>query len=158
MSTKKELYHKLQKRVESQIANERDWLANLSNCAQLFGKLVPDVNWIGFYLFRKGELVLGPFSGNPAVTRIQLGKGVCGTSAESGKAVLVPNVHEFPGHIVCDIISQSEIVVPMFWEGRLLGVLDVDSPLLNRFDLEDKEGFERVIQVILEGTNWSEML
>lgn len=151
---KSEAYQKLLKRVESQIANERDWLANLSNCAQLFGKLVPDVNWIGFYLYREGELVLGPFFGNPAVTRIQMGKGVCGTAAQKGEAIVVPNVHEFPGHIVCDIISQSEIVVPMYVGDRLLGVLDVDSPLLERFDAEDESGFKRVLQVLIDGTDW----
>ncbi len=155
---KSEIYHKLLKRVESQIANERDWLANLSNCAQLFGRLVPDVNWIGFYLFREGELILGPFHGNPAVTRIPLGKGVCGTAAEQGSAVIVPNVHEFPGHIVCDIISQSEIVIPFFDGDRLLGVLDVDSPSLGRFDQHDHEGFEKVLEVLTQGTDWSKFV
>lgn len=151
---KSEQYQKLLKRVESQIANERDWLANLSNCSQLFGKLIPDINWIGFYLHREGELVLGPFWGNPAVTRIPMGKGVCGTAAQKGTTVIVPNVHEFPGHIVCDIISQSEIVVPFFDGDRLLGVLDIDSPLLSRFDQEDHEGLEGVLEVLIKGTDW----
>lgn len=151
---KSEIYLKLLKRVESQIANERDWLANLSNCSQLFGKLVPDVNWIGFYLHRGGELILGPFFGNPAVTRISLGKGVCGTAAQNGEAVIVPNVHDFPGHIVCDIVSQSEIVIPFYFEGRLLGVLDVDSPTLARFDEADRDGLVQALEALVKGTDW----
>ncbi len=151
---KKEVYQKLVKRVESQIANERDWLANLSNCAQLFGILVPDVNWIGFYLNRGDELILGPFSGNPAVTRIAIGKGVCGSAAQQGTTIIVPNVHEFPGHIVCDIISQSEIVIPFYDGDRLLGVLDVDSPTLQRFDQDDHEGLEAVLAALVKGTDW----
>ncbi|MCK8059976.1 MULTISPECIES: GAF domain-containing protein [unclassified Fusibacter] len=151
---KREQYRKVLKRLESQIANERDWLANLSNSAQLFGKLIDDLNWIGFYLHRNDELVLGPFWGNPAVSRISMGKGVCGTSAEKGETIIVPNVHEFPGHIVCDIISQSEIVVPIFDGDRLLGVLDVDSPTLERFDDEDKKGLEEILKVLVEGTDW----
>lgn len=151
---KQEQYRKVLKRLESQIANERDWLANLSNSAQLFGKLIDDLNWIGFYLHRNDELVLGPFWGNPAVSRISMGKGVCGTSAAKGETIIVPNVHEFPGHIVCDIISQSEIVVPIFDGDRLLGVLDVDSPTLERFDDEDKKGLEEILKVLVEGTDW----
>lgn len=154
---KKDVYQKLVKRVESQIANERDWLANLSNCAQLFGILVPDVNWIGFYLKRGDELVLGPFSGNPAVTRIGMGKGVCGSAALKGATIIVPNVHEFPGHIVCDIISQSEIVIPFYDGDRLLGVLDVDSPTLERFDQDDHEGFEAVLAALVKGTDWEDL-
>lgn len=151
-------YLKLQKRLESQIANERDWLANLSNTAQLLGKLVEDINWLGFYLWRNDELVLGPFWGNPAVTRISMGKGVCGTAAQDKQTIVVPDVHAFPGHIVCDIISQSEIVVPLFEGQRLLGVLDIDSPTLNRFTEKDKVGFEALMAVLIAGTDWQGLI
>jgi L-methionine (R)-S-oxide reductase len=151
---KQDAYRKLLKRLESQIVNERDWLANLSNSAQLFGKLVEDVNWIGFYLFRQDHLILGPFFGNPAVTRIKLGSGVCGTAARERRAIIVPDVHAFEGHIVCDIISQSEIVIPFYDQGRLLGVLDVDSPTLARFDDEDLEGFCALLDCLVTGTDW----
>jgi GAF domain-containing protein len=151
---KEDQYKKVLKRLESQIANERDWLANLSNSAQLFGKLIEDLNWIGFYLHRDKQLILGPFWGNPAVSRIDIGKGVCGATAEKGETIIVPNVHEFPGHIVCDFVSQSEIVVPMYDGDRLLGVLDVDSPTLARFDEEDRIGFEALLKVLVAGTDW----
>lgn len=151
---KKDHYFKLLKRLESQISDERDWLANLSNVSQLLGILLKDVNWVGFYLNRGNELVLGPFWGNPAVTRIAFGKGVCGTAVERKETIVVPDVHAFPGHIVCDIVSQSEIVVPLYLEGKLLGVLDIDSPVLARFDHEDQIGLEMLMKTLIEQTEW----
>lgn len=152
---KAQQYYKLLKRLESQIVDERDWLANLSNTAQLLGKLIPDINWLGFYLYRQAHLVLGPFWGNPAVTRIAMGKGVCGTAASKGEAIIVPDVHAFEGHIVCDLISQSEIVIPMYDGDQLLGVLDIDSPSLARFDTEDRDGLETLLHYLITHTDWS---
>lgn len=152
---KEQQYYKLLKRLEAQIVNERDWLANLSNTAQLLGKLIPDINWLGFYLYRDGQLILGPFWGNPAVTRIPLGKGVCGTAASRGEAIIVPDVHAFEGHIVCDLISQSEIVIPMYDGNQLLGVLDIDSPSLARFDGEDRDGLVKLLHYLIANCDWS---
>ena len=124
-------------------------IANAANTSALLFQLLPDVNWAGFYLADNEQLVLGPFQGKPACTRIPFGKGVCGTAAESGETVVVPDVHQFAGHIACDRDSQSEIVVPLMSWGKVVGVLDVDSPSLNRFDEEDKDGLESVAAVFL---------
>ena len=107
------------------------------------------MNWAGFYLMNGGELVLGPFQGKPACVRITVGRGVCGTAAATRRTVRVQDVHAFPGHIACDAASNSEIVVPLEREGRLLGVLDLDSPITGRFDAQDQEGLERLAQVFL---------
>jgi GAF domain-containing protein len=131
------------------IAGERDWIANLANSAALLYHSLPDLNWAGFYLLKEGELVVGPFQGKPACVRIALGKGVCGTAAERRTTQLVRDVHEFPGHIACDAASNSEIVVPMIRNGELLGVLDLDSPKLARFDEQDREGLERFVATLL---------
>ncbi len=149
-------YEKIVKRIEAQIHNETDWLSNLSNVSAILGRMVEDVNWIGFYLHKDGVLKLGPFSGNPAVSTIEIGKGVCGITAEKRETTIVPNVHDFPGHIVCDIISQSEIVVPLLDGDRLIGVLDVDSPTLERFNEEDHQGFLKIIECINNFTTWSD--
>src|SRR5262245_51218876 len=125
------------------LGGERDRIANLANCAALLWQELPDINWVGFYLLRNGELVVGPFQGKPACVRIAIGKGVCGTAAQRRESIVVPNVHEFPGHIACDSASNSEIVVPMIKDGALLGVLDIDSPMLNRFSEEDRRVLEQ---------------
>lgn len=124
------------KQAESLMAGETDWVCNAANLAALLYWSLDRINWAGFYIFDGKELVLGPFQGKPACTRIALGKGVCGTAAHERRTLVVPNVNEFPGHIACDIASQSEIVVPIVTNGRLFGVLDVDSPHLARFDAE----------------------
>ena len=111
---------------------------------------LPEVNWAGFYFFKGGQLVVGPFQGKPACTRLTLGKGVCGTAAAERKTIVVPDVHDFPGHIACDSASASEIVVPIVADGRLIGVFDVDSPVTGRFDAEDRVGLESVVRVFLE--------
>ena len=125
----------------------------LSNAAALLWDSLEDINWAGFYLVRGGRLELGPFQGKPACTVIEIGKGVCGTAVAQDRTQLVKNVHEFPGHIACDSASNSEIVVPMHAGGNIFGVLDIDSPILARFDEEDKAGLEafvRILESILE--------
>ena len=123
-----------------------------TSSALLFHEL-PQVNWAGFYVLKEGELILGPFQGKPACTRIRLGKGVCGTAAAQQQTLVVPNVHEFPGHIACDEDSNSEIVVPVVKDGRLLAVLDLDSPFLDRFDAEDQAGLETLVREFLASTD-----
>lgn len=146
--SKDELYSYMNIMLEGLISEEPDWLANLSNASSLLWMLVDDINWAGFYLYKNNELVLGPFHGKPACTHIQMGKGVCGTAAEQGKTQLVKNVHEFPGHIACDSQSNSEIVIPLFKENKLKGVLDIDSPKLGRFDDTDKKYLELFAELL----------
>lgn len=123
-------------------------IANLANASALLWQNLPDLNWAGFYLREGDKLVLGPFQGKPACIEIPLGKGVCGTAAASGKTLVVGNVHEFDGHIACDSASNSEIVVPLFVNGVLFGVLDVDSPIFNRFTETDKLGLEQFAMIL----------
>lgn len=143
------LYRQLVEELRSLLAGENDWIANLANSAALIYHSLPELNWAGFYLFKEGELVVGPFQGKPACVRIALGKGVCGTAAVQRKTQVVRDVHEFPGHIACDSASRSEIVVPMIRNGALLGVLDLDSPKLARFDEQDREGLEQLVTALL---------
>ena len=130
--------------------NEKDLIANLSNISACLNENLTDINWVGFYLMKEGELVLGPFQGKVACTRIPLGKGVWGTAAKLGKTQLVKDVHEFPGHIACDSASNSEIVVPLWKDGEIWGVLDIDSPEKDRFDEKDQEGLEAFAKLIEE--------
>lgn len=141
-------YAGLEKQLAALLHGERDFIANCANTVSLLWYSLPELNWAGVYRIVGKELVLGPFSGKPACVRIRLGKGVCGTAAVLRKTVLVPNVHEFPGHITCDAASNSEIVVPLVKRGELLGVLDLDSPKLNRFDAADAAGLERVAEML----------
>ena len=122
--------------------SERDTIANLSNASAVLNMNLAEINWAGFYLVRGNQLILGPFQGRPACVRIAFGKGVCGTAADAGVTQLVANVHEFPGHIACDGASNSEIVVPIHYAGHLVAVLDIDSPVYDRFDAEDRSGLE----------------
>ena len=146
---KSELYRDLAAQLAALLAGEADLIANAANTAALIYHGLPDINWAGFY-FRKGaELVLGPFQGKPACVRIPIGKGVCGTSAALATTVLVPDVHDFPGHIACDPDSRSELVVPLIEDGSVLGVLDLDSPLPARFDELDRDGCEQLVTVLL---------
>ncbi|MBS1018425.1 GAF domain-containing protein [Gluconobacter cerinus] len=131
--------------VESVVASETDQIANMANIAALLFEALPDINWAGFYLFKDDQLVLGPFQGRLACTRIPLGKGVCGTVAHQKTTLVVPDVHAFPGHIACDAASASEIVVPILHDGNLIGVLDIDSPVKNRFDAEDQAMIEKIV-------------
>lgn len=154
MMTTDEHYTSLIAEFRELIEGERDSLANMANCAALLYHGLPDLNWAGFYLLRNQQLVLGPFQGRPACVRIDLGKGVCGTSAARRETVVVPNVHQFPGHIACDERSQSEIVVPLVKDHRLLGVLDVDSPILERFSATDAEGLQAIASMLLSGSDF----
>lgn len=129
---------------------EKDWpkVSNLSNAAGVLYQGMEKINWAGFYLLEDGVLWLGPFQGKPACVRIEAGKGVCGTAAEKEQTQLVPDVHAFPGHIACDSASASEIVVPLKKGGKVVGVLDIDSPVKGRFDAEDQEGLEQIAGMI----------
>ena len=142
---KKELYDLLMRQVEKLLDNERDLIASCANVASLLYYLLPEVNWVGFYLLKGKQLVLGPFQGKPACARINLGQGVCGAAARDKKTVIVQNVHAFPGHIACDAASNSEIVLPVFRNDRLIAVLDIDSPVPKRFTEEDQLGLEQLI-------------
>jgi len=147
--SKTELYKNLASHLNSLLEGETDFIANAANLSSLIYHTLPDLSWAGFYIYKGGELVLGPFQGKPACTRIPVGKGVCGKAAKEFKTIVVENVHEFPGHIACDSASNSEIVIPIIKEGRPIGVLDVDSPVLGRFDAEDKAGLEKLVKVFL---------
>jgi L-methionine (R)-S-oxide reductase len=151
--TKAELYASLLLQLRSLLADERDLIANAANLSALLYHSVPDLNWAGFYFYKDGELVLGPFQGQPACVRIALGKGVCGTAAKQRQTVIVPNVHDFPGHIACDSASNAEIVVPITKADQLIGVLDLDSPTVGRFDEEDARGLNELVEVFVESTD-----
>ena len=148
-NAKSKLYASLVVQLMSLLKGEYDLVANAANFSALLFNSLPNVNWAGFYFLRGEELVLGPFQGNPACVRIPMGKGVCGVAAQQCETIIVPNVHEFPGHIACDIASNSEIVVPLFDGERLLGVLDLDSPLIGRFDDQDAEGLNELVTVFV---------
>ncbi len=151
-TSKSELYDQLAMQLSSLLAGERDLVANAANSAALIFHSLPDLNWAGFYFVKNGELVLGPFQGKPACMRIAFGRGVCGAAAAKCATTIVPNVHEFPGHIACDMESKSEIVVPLMKNERFLGVLDLDSPLLARFDDADAAGLENLVRILLAST------
>jgi len=143
----------LRAQLDALLGDERDPIANLANAAALIWHTTPDLNWAGFYLRRsESELVLGPFQGKPACVRIAVGRGVCGAAVARDASVLVEDVHAFPGHIACDGASRSELVVPLRHNGRVLGVLDLDSPLLSRFTAADQDGFERLMTLIEQRT------
>jgi L-methionine (R)-S-oxide reductase len=146
------VYEKLSSELPALIGNQTDFLANISNFAALLFNTLPSLNWAGFYLLRGTDLVLGPFQGKPACSCIAMGDGVCGTAALQRAAVVVPDVHAFPGHIVCDEASQSEMVLPVFKDGRLVGVLDLDSPLSGRFDETDRDSIQQLLQTLMDGT------
>lgn len=151
-------YTLLQSQLEALIAGESDTLANTSNFVALLFAALDDVNWLGVYLLRGDELVLGPFQGKPACVRIPMGKGVCGSAAANGKTLRVAKVHEFPGHIACDEASESEIVVPLFAAGTLVGVLDIDSPSPGRFSATDQAGIEMLCESFCGYLDGSEQL
>jgi L-methionine (R)-S-oxide reductase len=133
-------------------ADERNALANAANMCALLFQMLPNVNWVGFYFLQGAELVLGPFQGKVACVRIGMGRGVCGTAAARREILVVPDVNEFPGHIACDAASRSEIVLPLVQHGRLLGVLDVDSPERARFDHEDRDGLQSCVELLLNAS------
>ena len=144
----------LQAQLEALIGDERDVIANLANAAALIWHTTADVNWAGFYLRRGTDvLVLGPFQGKPACVRIDVGRGVCGTAVTRNASVLVEDVHDFPGHIACDSASRSELVVPLRHQGRVVGVLDLDSPSVGRFTEADRAGFEALVRALERRTD-----
>jgi L-methionine (R)-S-oxide reductase len=149
-ATKPELYSNLAEQLAALLAGEPDRIANAANMAALLYHGLPDLNWAGFYFREGAELVLGPFQGKPACVRIAIGRGVCGAAAARAATVLVPDVHEFPGHIACDPLSRSELVVPLLEGGEVLGVLDLDSPSPGRFDECDREGCERLVALLVD--------
>ena len=148
-TSKQQLYASLVAQLLSLLKGENDFIANAANFSSLLFNSLPHVNWAGFYFLQGEELVLGPFQGNPACVRIPLGQGVCGVAAQQCETMIVPNVHEFPGHIACDVASNAEIVVPLFDGERLLGVLDLDSQTIGRFDDQDAEGLNELVTVFV---------
>lgn len=141
-------YDELNKQLTALLDGETDTIANLANSSALLYQHIENINWLGFYLVKGEELVLGPFQGRPACVRIPLGKGVCGTAAEQKQSIVVADVHQFEGHIACDIRSRSEIVLPLIVNGELFGVLDIDSPVVDRFDQNDKIHLEKLVDII----------
>ncbi len=152
-ASKAEIYLELTTQLTGLLSGETNGLANAANTAALLFAGLGEVNWAGFYFLRGGELVLGPFQGKVACVRLQLGRGVCGTAAQRRTTVVVTDVEKFPGHVACDHASRAEIVVPLIKAGKLIGVLDVDSPSLARFDATDAAGLEKVVQIFLQGSD-----
>lgn len=144
------LYAELVDAARAITRDESDAVANMANCAALLAEFLPDLNWAGFYRMVGGELVLGPFAGRPACIRIALGQGVCGAAAATGETQLVPDVHAFPGHIACDAASRSELVVPVKRNDAVIAVIDLDSPVLARFDAEDATGMEALARALAD--------
>jgi L-methionine (R)-S-oxide reductase len=153
LANKPEFYRALQTDLSSILAGERDFIANLANTSAMLFHSLPHLNWAGFYLLKGNELVLGPFQGKPACIRIAIGRGVCGSAAQRRQTIVVMDVHAFPGHIACDDASRSEIVVPLIKGDRLIGVTDLDSPVLGRFDDQDARGLETIAQLLLESSD-----
>ena len=151
--TKAGLLSELLSQARALLAGERDATANAANLAALVFHTLPDLNWAGFYWMKQGELVLGPFQGKPACVRIAIGAGVCGTAARDMRTVVVEDVHRFPGHIACDSASNSEVVVPLVRGGKVIGVLDLDSPSARRFDDEDARALEALAAIYLEASD-----
>ncbi|WP_022767877.1 GAF domain-containing protein [Butyrivibrio sp. NC2007] len=150
-------YKLLAAQIRSLAEDEPNYIPVMSNASALLYENMEDLNWAGFYIMNKGSLMLGPFQGKVACIRIELGKGVCGTAAQSNETQLVKDVHQFPGHIACDSASNSEIVVPIHSEGKVVAVLDIDSPSLSRFDENDKEGLEQFVKALEETVDFSEL-
>ncbi|CAM3760000.1 GAF domain-containing protein [Erysipelothrix urinaevulpis] len=140
----------IEKQAIELIKNENDLIANLSNLSALINMSYTDINWVGFYLYKDDHLILGPFQGKPACIHLYPGKGVCSTSLIERKTLNVPDVHEFPGHVACDSASNSELVVPIYIDDKPFGVLDIDSPLFNRFTKEDERIMESIVNILIE--------
>ncbi|TAH72747.1 MAG: GAF domain-containing protein [Anaerolineaceae bacterium] len=153
---KQDSYKLIHAQLKSLLENETYVISNLGNASALLKLAIPDTNWVGFYLIQNNELLLGPFQGKPACIHIPIGKGVCGTAVSERKTQVVPDVHAFPGHIACDSESKSEIVIPIIVEDNIIGVLDIDSPVFNRFDEIDKEGLEEVVRILISGCDWTD--
>lgn len=150
---KEKIYGQLYQMAEGLFYDERDMLANMGNLSSLLYFNLSNINWAGFYLYKNDELVLGPFNGKVACTRIAMGRGVCGTAAAENITQIVEDVHQFPGHIACDSASNSEIVIPLFKDEKLLGVLDIDSFEKATFDTEDEKGLKKILELFIEKTD-----
>ncbi len=147
------IYENLKLGLSEMIKGETNFIANAANFSSLVYHSLKDLNWVGFYMLDGSELVLGPYQGKPACIRISLGKGVTGKSAATMETIIVEDVHQFPGHISCDPHSRSEIVVPIVYKGELFGVLDIDSPLLKRFDKDNKEKIEDLLKILIDNSD-----
>lgn len=156
--TKKQMYDFMAVRLKAYLDEAPDWCSALGNASALFNALLKNINWAGFYLMKNQELILGPFQGKPACVRIEMGKGVCGTAALQQTTQLVPDVHAFEGHIACDSASNSELVVPITFNGSTVAVIDLDSPLFSRFDEEDALGFEKIAKLLSSHIDWQTVL
>jgi len=152
---KSEMYNEILEYAKMLMDGERDYIANMANISALLNQALKNINWVGFYIARDGQLVLGPFQGKAACIRIEIGKGVCGTAYQTAQTQLVDDVHEFPGHIACDADSRSEIVVPVIVNGVVAAVLDIDSPVIKRFDDIDKENLVELCRVIAQSCDFS---
>ncbi|MBF2757685.1 MULTISPECIES: GAF domain-containing protein [unclassified Staphylococcus] len=141
-------YNLLMKQLQSLIEDEQNLIAILSNTSALLNDNLDQINWVGFYLIDNDELILGPFQGHPACVHIAIGKGVCGTAVAENQTQLVKDVHAFPGHIACDANSKSEIVIPIHVNNDIIGVLDIDAPIKDRFTIEDQQGLENIVQIL----------
>lgn len=141
-------YNLLMKQLQSLIEDEQNLIAILSNTSALLNDNLDQINWVGFYLIDNDELILGPFQGHPACVHIAIGKGVCGTAVAENQTQLVKDVHAFPGHIACDANSKLEIVIPIHVNNDIIGVLDIDAPIKDRFTIEDQQGLENIVQVL----------
>jgi L-methionine (R)-S-oxide reductase len=148
--TKDEIYQQLADQARALLHGEHDRTANAANLSSLVFHALPDLNWVGFYFYDGKELVVGPFQGLPACVRIAIGKGVCGTAAATRQTQRIADVDAFPGHIACDSASRSEVVVPLYKGDQLIGVFDLDSPILDRFDATDQSGLETIAQIFLD--------
>jgi L-methionine (R)-S-oxide reductase len=150
-----QVYDEVARQLTGLLSGERDRIANAANMAALIFMSLPDLNWAGFYFLQGDTLVLGPFQGKPACVRIAVGQGVCGTAAAQRKTQRVMDVNDFPGHIACDAASRSELVVPLVHDGRVIGVLDLDSPIPNRFTQKDQDGIEHLAQIFMAGSSFA---
>ena len=153
----KEKYSAFLNEIEEYLSKESDPIANLANASAFITAFFDEINWCGFYLLKKNELVLGPFCGMPATTRIQIGNGVCGTSVERKEKIVVENVCEFPGHITCDVRSKSEVVIPLIKNEKIYGVLDIDSAVYSRFSSEEVEILEKAVAIINKYTDYEKI-
>ncbi len=147
-------YEQLYQQINAILMGEHYVMANLSNIFAVLYQGLEQINWVGFYLWHNGELILGPFQGKVACMHIVKGHGVCGTAVATGQTQLVTDVHQFPGHIACDSASCSEIVIPMYYENKIIGVLDIDSPVVGRFDEIDQQGLERIVEFVQKQCDW----
>ena len=151
---KMKAYEEAIEKLTERTSNERDLIANLANTSAILAEHIEDINWVGFYLFKEGQLVLGPFQGRPACVRIEVDKGVCGGAFLKNEPMIITDVMKFPGHIACDARSKSEIVIPMHFMGERVGVLDIDSPIVGRFDEVDKKYLEKIVKILELSCKW----